>query len=355
MKGLKKVTAVALAAAMATSMTGCLDASWIVKGGDEKVSAGVYGSDILQSYMYGYMYMGTSYLDTEGVVEDMEASAKDYVLDVLGYNVMAKEMGVELTAEEKEEVAVAVDEMWESYGSLYEANRISKDAMIYANETSVLADKVFQAIYGEGGSKEIAYDEMYSIFSENYRKIGYLEFAKPTVTELSDDATAEEKAQVQATYDEALAEVQESVDHWMEQTKTLIEDQGLTFNDVIIAYDFENTSLTDLQETTVDTGDRYSWLDLRSESNPTELVEYLTAPEFNTAKLIETEDAFIIVYALDHEADPADFETMRLSLMYELKSEEMQADMDAYIEALNPEFNDAAISRYAPKNMTFGY
>ena len=352
MKGLKKMTAVALAAAMATSVTGCADASWIVKSGDTKLPVGVYVADLMESCMYGYMYMGNSYLKSEETVSKVTESAKDYVLDILGYLKRAEEMGLSLTDEEKEEIAADVESAWESSGSIYEANRVSKESIMTINEASALADKVFMAIYGEGGEKEVPEEELHNIYTENYLKAGLMIFTKPAEASVSESATEEEKAQVKATYEASYNEVKSDVDYWMEQAESMMK-AGNTFNDVMIAYDFENTPITDNKD--IDTGSRYTYIDKRDEGVPAEVIEYLEDAEYNAVELVETEQYWVICCRQDGVSDPADFESLKTSLLYDLKYEEMQADMDAYIEALDVQFNESALKRFAPSKLILGY
>ena len=109
MKGLKKITCAALAAAVAASMTGCsLDASWIAKSGETKLPSGVYAAYVLQDVMYGYMMSGSTYLDQEGLSESLVEDAKAYCTELLAYQCKADEMGITLTEEEKAEAGLII-------------------------------------------------------------------------------------------------------------------------------------------------------------------------------------------------------------------------------------------------------
>lgn len=354
MKGLKKFTAAALCAAMAASMTGCADASWIAKSGNTELPVGVYVSDMLQNYMYGYMYEGKEYLKNEENVAGLKDNAKAYTSEILTFLCKANELGVTLTEEEKQEAIDTVEEAWVTYGSLYETNRISKESMQLTYEVSQLSGKVFEAIYGEGGEKEVPADEIKAIYDENYLKAGLMIFAKPSSVELSEDATEEEKAQVKETYETSLKELQDEVDYWVEQAATIM-GQGNSFNDVIIAYDFENTGITTDETQKVDTGNRYSLFDKKNEAVPAEVVEYLETAEFNEVKVVENDEYFVICCRQDEQADPADFEAAKYEILYNLKNEEMLEYMAEYEKTLNIEFNEAAIKRFEPKKLVLGY
>ena len=267
MKGLKKVSCAVLAMAMAATMTGC-DASWIAKSGDLKIPAGVYAATMLQNCTYGYAYGGADYLD-ETTEEEFVTYAKDYTIEILSYLKKAEELGISLDEEEMAELETAIDADWETYGNLYEANRISKDSLELSYEASLLSEKVFKAIYGEGGEKEVSEEELRTIFSEDYLKAGVILFNKPVEEELAEDATEEEKTAAKEEYETALKEVEEQVAYWIEQATNLM-GSGSTFNEVMIAYEIENDPYTTEEIDT--TSSRYTYINKNDTDLPEEVI-----------------------------------------------------------------------------------
>ncbi len=352
MKGLKKVSCVLLAAAMAAGMTGCMDASWIAKSGETKIPSGVYAANILQNYMYGYMLGGGSaYLEGEGVVESLVEDATNYTNTILAYTKKAAELGVTLDEEEKTAVAETTEEEWTNYGALYEANRVSKEAVEMTHEISTLSGKVFEAIYGEGGEKAVPTEELRSIYDENYLKAGLMIFNKPTKTEISADSTEEQKKEVEETYNNSLAEVKAEVDKWMANADDIINNQGLTFNDVIISYDFENTPLEDNDD--INVGDRYAYVDKTDSTIPPEVISYLETAEFGKVEMVETEEYFVICCRQDGANDES-FESVKSTILVKMKGDEMETLMNEYMESLDIVYNDAAVKRFAPSKMVLG-
>jgi len=353
MKGLKKVTAAALVAAM--MMSGCsgVDASWIAKSGDITIPAGVYASNILENYMYGYMYNGSKYLEEEGVVEELVESGKDYVTTLLAYQSKANELGVSLTAEEKEEAQKEAEEMFNATSALYTANRVSQESLEMTYEVSTLSAKVFDALYGEGGVMEVPQEELRAIFDEYYLKGGMMIFAKPTLPEISETSTEEQKAEVKATYEASLAELQEEVNGWLEEANRMMSEEGMTFSDVMIAYDFEHTPVED--NDSINVGDRMVYMDKRDETIPAEVIEFFETAAHNTVEIVETEDYLVLCCAQDKNEKPEEYDNIKANILLNLKSEEMMEYMNDYMESMEIEFNQAAIDRFAPKNMTLGY
>ncbi len=348
---LKKVTCGALAAAMAVGMTGCMDASWIVKSGDTKLPAGVYVANMLENYLYGYMYQGSAYLKEEGVSEALVDTAKEYCETILAYKMKAEELGVSVTEEEINEMKSEGDMSWEDYSALYQANRVSEDAFNMTYEVSALSAKVFEAIYGEGGLQEVSAEELRSIYDENYIKAGLMVFNKPAQVEISETSTEEQKKEVQETYEASLAELKAEVEYWVAQAEAMMGEKGLTFNDVMIAYDMDTTPLEDNDH--INVGNRYAYIDKREEGIPEEVMAYLETAEVNAVEAVETED-YIVICCLQDGNNDEDFEAIRANILLNLKGDEMQKMMTEYLESLNIEYNESALKRFTPDKLVVG-
>lgn len=352
MKGLKKVTAAALAAAI--MMTGCsgVDASWIAKSGDVTIPAGVYAYNVLDNYMYGYMYSGSSYLEGEGVVDDLVNAAKEYTTTLLAYQKKANELGVTLTEEEKQAALESAEEQFNTASALYTANRISQESLELMNEISALSAKVFEGIYGEGGELEVPQEELRQIFDDYYLKGGMMIFTKPSMPEISETSTEEQKAEVKATYEASLAEITDEVNGWLEEANRMMSE-GMSFSDVMIAYDFEHTALEENDD--IDVGDRMVFMDKRDETIPAEVVEFFETAEHNEVAIVETEEYLVLCCAQDKYESEEEYENIKPTILLDYKANEMSEYMTEYMESMEVEFNQAAIDRFAPKNMTLGY
>ncbi len=357
MKGLKKITSAALAVAVAASMTGCsLDASWVAKSGDTKLPSGVYAAYVLQDVMYGYMMSGGAYLQQEGLSEALVEDAKAYCEELLAYQCKANELGITLTEEEKAEAAEVLDADWASYSAIYEANRVSRESMNLSYEISELSGKLFNAIYGVGGTNGVSQEEMDAIFEENFLKAGLMIFQKPATIDNTENMSDEEKKTLQETYNTSLAELQTEVDYWVDQANKLMSE-GSTFNDVIIAYDFETQAEQyGIASVDVDTeSSRYAFVDKRDETIPAELIAHLETAEVNSVAVVESEEYLIIACPQDKHSSEEDKEVAYAQILMELKGEEMTAMMEEYKESLNIQWNEGAIKRFAPEKMLIGY
>ncbi len=352
MKGLKKVACALLATAMAAGMTGCMDASWIAKSGETKIPSGVYTANLLQNYIYGYMLGGGSaYLEGDGIKETLVNGAKEYTETILAYQKKADELGITITEEDQATIDELVEEEWNNYSALYDANRVSEDAVRLTHEISILSNKVFNAIYGEGGEKAVPAEELRKIYDEEYLKAGLMIFTKPSKVEISAESTEEQKKQVEETYNNSLAEVKAEVDEWVKKADDLINNQGLTFNDVIIAYDFENTPLEENSD--INVGERYAYINKNDDTVPPEVIKYLETAEFGKVEVVESEEYFVICCRQDGANDES-FESIKETILYELKGDEMVTMMKDYTASLNIEYNDAAMKRFDPSKLVMG-
>lgn len=97
-------------------------------------------------------------------------AALDNLRDFAYYYFKAKELGVELTADQESYADSYADYYWNSYGygASYEPNGVGFATFSEANRFYQLSSAVFEKIYGKGGEKEIAADTVKSSMLENY-------------------------------------------------------------------------------------------------------------------------------------------------------------------------------------------
>ena len=153
-----------------------------------------------------------------------------------------------------------------------------------------------------------------------------------------------------------MAELRTEVDYWVEQANKLMAE-GSTFNDVMIAYDFE-TQAEEYGVTNIDVdveSSRYAFVDKRDETIPAELIAHLETAELNSVEVVETEEYLIIACPQDKNDSEEDKVSAYDQILMELKGEEMTAMMEEYKESLNIEWNDGALKRFAPEKMLIGY
>ena len=174
----KRIIAIAAAVVMACSLASCADTSYMMKADGDTIAAGVYINLMLTEYtnqVYSMYYSGTeiegSFFDqkVDGVPmgEHLETYAYETCLKMVAVENKCKEMGIELTNDEMKEVNSNVKSYWDSNGDYYEKMGVSKDSLKRIQKYSVLTDKLFEALYGEGGTQEVTLEDVQKYVDEN--------------------------------------------------------------------------------------------------------------------------------------------------------------------------------------------
>ncbi len=195
---IKKITAVAAAAAVMSSMTAC--------GENTTWGATIDGSDIPAGifiyYLQSAYYSAQSKLNEENSASsDAMASAdgttttaavfssqidgkdaKTWIYDEATKSMQeyaaieAKftELGLTITADEKDAAKVYCDQIWDYAGEYYTKMGISEKSYTSLYLNSQKRDKVFKTIYSEGGEYAVSDDEIKTYLDENYAMINYI-------------------------------------------------------------------------------------------------------------------------------------------------------------------------------------
>lgn len=202
---LKKALCLLLALCMAASLGACYseDNTWAAKHGDDVMPIG--------SYIY---YLSSAYTDAgsrvsandkilEGTIDGQGAKEwiKDRALAYIGayYYVCDKfdELGLALTDEDRNAIENGASAYWSYYKSGMEAMGISEESFTKAYaEQNVRAQLVLEALYGEGGEKEVPESEMLDYYQETYSSYEYMYVSKSKLDEDGNSvAITDEEAQ----------------------------------------------------------------------------------------------------------------------------------------------------------------
>ncbi len=109
---------------------------------------------------------------------------------------MIEKYSVELSAKDKVAVSSRLKANWQMYSDFYEKYSVSKQTLCEIFEYEALIDLLTSKLYGAGGERETAENELKAYFSENYVavKMAYTSFGKDadekTVEEITDKYSA---------------------------------------------------------------------------------------------------------------------------------------------------------------------
>jgi hypothetical protein len=183
MKRIKKAIAVLLAVVMTAGAAGCsADKSWAMKTDTLTAPIGAY-----IYYLYAaYQTAESSVPDTSKPVleqqiegQSAEAWIKDkaltYTKEFFVVNDKMKELNLTLTADESKSASDSTDTQWEQYSPTLENFGVSKSSFNLAGaDYYAKYAKIFDAVYGKGGSKEVSDADLKSFFEKNYTDFNYM-------------------------------------------------------------------------------------------------------------------------------------------------------------------------------------
>lgn len=370
MKTTKKLLALALAMGMLTVSAGCADQSWSYKDDMNTLSIGTY--IYYMSGAYGYASNQVSSAQTESatqsgteaateavdvLTQEIEnpdgdkVNAQDYILqeaenackNLLNTEKLFAQKGLTLSETELTAAESNADQAWSYYRQTYESLGVSKDSFYRAEYLfAAKYNALFEAIYGIGGEKAVSDDEIKAYFTENYTNYAYLPMNLYTTADSESDDASSTTSTAVAFSEEEVQQATEEFNAYAQQ----INDGSKTYDEIAQAYTTdagleENPSVTNTEI-------------LEDSSLGDELKEALEGLDANQATVIQVgEDSTAVLYLvykgdIHEEAENVFEESQRSSVLYSMKFEEYQEDMDAQAKAYECEKNDAAINRYQP-------
>ena len=208
MNFLKKCAAVLLTGAMVLSMSACSsDTDWIMRKGELEMPAGVYINNLLQSYYQASTLVENTEEDV--LKQQVEGTdAKEWIqqqaLDETKRNMAAcsefNEHKLSFTSDELESCRQQAEAYYEQNGENLEKNGISQNSIELLYQIAYMKNKLFDALYAQGGEQEVSEEELRSYYEENYIKMAVQTFNFPEEPEIPEGATEEDKASYEEFY-----------------------------------------------------------------------------------------------------------------------------------------------------------
>lgn len=183
MAQLKRIAAAAMAAAMALSAAGCsgADKSWAVKDSTDTVAIGSYIYNLYSAYSTASSKVTDSSkkvleqkIDNEDAASWIRAKALSDTKALLLTEQKMKEMKLSLSDSEKSQAKSAASSAWSSYSSTLEKYGIAQSSFQATVDAVYKEDKIFNALYGKGGSKAVSDGDLKDFYTKNYTSFAYL-------------------------------------------------------------------------------------------------------------------------------------------------------------------------------------
>ncbi|MBQ3166518.1 MAG: hypothetical protein IJC01_04185, partial [Clostridia bacterium] len=203
-----------LAIVLTLSLAGCYSSemTWAARMGDDELPIGAYIYFLSTAYNEAAGQMDTDTKVLKSQIDGMDAG--DWILDRANFYVnqyfwVEQEMdrlGLSLDEADYELALINTDNYWAYFGTLFEQYGIARTSFDVAySQYNLKYLKIFEAMYGEGGEREIPAEDLMQQYISTYYSYEY--FLAPMNTVAEDESvvefTEEEKA--------ALAEKLEAV------------------------------------------------------------------------------------------------------------------------------------------------
>lgn len=375
MNSVKKLTAVALAAAMAVSAAGCADQSWSYKTDNASLSAGTYIYNLLNGY-----YEAADLVESPDEVKDMlkaEVTGSDedavtktveqYAYDVAD-ETSTRMMAVEdlfnsygLTLDETEDEAALsyASQVWSTSKKTLEGYGISEESFNYCYaDYSVKYGQVFEYVYGENGDKTVTDDDLRAYFKDNYTGYAYFTLSM---------ADTNEDGESVAKSDEEFAKAETNMAEYVK----MINDGGKSYKDAVSKYIKDYALEVDPTYSGSNKNDELSsGLDadvaaklgelgegkaafVKTGEDATTLYYFVYKPKYSeiedyldndsaNAYAATTNDDGISIYNLKSGYT-------RYTLLNDMKGDEFKDFLNEHAASINITKNQAALKKYSPK------
>lgn len=373
MKSNVKIVSFALAVLMcltAVFAVGCVPASlnkeWAYRTSDNELAIGVYIYSLNLAYSQAksfaseqiddYSTAKSDWLDKE--IEDDDGNkqiAKDWIKDQADkmckdYLVLDEQLaknGIELSTDDTANAEDQAETYWNvgqyaSYGYVMpmkddlEPYGISLESFTYATTLySTKYAKLFDSIYGKGGTQEVSDSELTDFFKENYVDYSY-------VTVNLYESTTDESG---TATDVALSDddAKKLTDEFDGYAKNI--NDGSSYSDVIAKYMDNNGLETDPSTSNVE--------NINTSSLGEEVLNALKELGSNKATTLKVGSGntavYYLIYKNDINNDVNDYiksDTNRPNVLSNMKSDEFKDYIDGLVKDLKCEENTSVLDRY---------
>lgn len=350
-----------------------------------------------QSLYYYDLYGGGSYdvwnetytYDDEDKTEYdlvgyIKRSAQDSIIRQVAIMRLMDENGITLSDEDQKTIADELAAMKKDAYLEYGFNNDSYARMF--REYNFNERTLFYALYGEGGKKAVAADEIRKYFDDNYLSYKIISFplknaegkdlSEAEIKKIGEDLNGYLKKFTDgATFDEVIAQYKKDTEAASSTATTTTTGNGTTTTTAATTTEATTTTAAETTteaatttttaagESATETVTDPNRVDIDSaQTGDKELVKALKEMKFDEAKVIDyTTDAGVKTKALVLKLDPEAgrgkdkdgneikyFDEQKEPILYQLKKDEFNADVKAKVDTLEVSVNETVIKKCDP-------
>lgn len=342
---LKRAAAALLAAVITASAAGCSngDKSWAAKYGNSSVPIGSY-----------ITYLYTAYSEAESKVTDSSKKVLDQKIDnkdaaawirekalsdakvQLLTDKKLKDLNITLTDAELKTEKSNIQTAWNTYSTTFEKYGIAQSSFEAVELTNYKMQKIFEKIYGKGGTKAVSDDELKSYYVNNFTNFSFM----GSLLYTTDDS-----GNFKANFSDAdKKKTIKQFDDYAEQ----IRSGKATLQQVADAYKKASNSTSDVLTTKT--------INPKTDTTyPDSLKKAIAAMKTGEVKTMEITESAIYVLIVKNDINKTVDDEMKtdaghLAILQDYKWQEFQTAMQKEADSLSGvSVNDSAINSYDPK------
>lgn len=360
----KLVAGVSACLLLVSTLSGCYseDKAWAARRGDDTAPIGAYIYYLSNAYQEALTLVED---DTKSVF-DQEIEGKDgtqWVKDrareslKLMYYVdqRMEDLGLTLDEDDQSQIESLTGSQWSAYSASFDQYGIAQTSVERAYSQFIVEyQKVFEAIYGPGGEKEVSDDELREYYEGAYVDVDYFTCAYTQYTEDGQTETMsdEEKAEAAKEYQQYVTRIQDgelTIEEAAEEYQTARDEEAAaassSSSESSSSSSSSDDSTSNLASETVNLDNSYY---------PEEMTAKIQEMDENTVDFVDIPDSNMFVIIQKNPISEACDEMLsdaeqRLSVLSELKNDEYTADMEEGANALDDiTFNDSVLDSYDP-------
>ncbi len=402
MKLVKKIIAAIMAVTMLASIAGCADVTSMGTIDGREIKAGVYlwfvnaAMDEAQTEVNEQLEaLGTSSSSIENFnffdykVQEkpfsqyVEERSMEFIKQHVGVQKKFEEMGLTITAEEKDEIKENAKDLWESemsyygysmgitYGESYEAIGISRKSYETVQLVNKMRNKLFDAYYDTNGVSATDEKDINVYFNDNYGRFQIIQIdleegdgskietdeGKAIMKKLAQSYLdrlnkGEDYDTVYHDHEDYVAE-QKKLAEEAEKDESASSDSSVTSSEATSttssAADDNNSSGSEDESEAAH--DHDFLLGIEDTQPSEEFIEWAFKLKDDEGGIYEDEDVYFVVVRKNLDERKDWYEKYRLEILHEMKDEEFDDLLNDYSKDLAVDFSDAAMDAYKPENI----
>ena len=341
----KLVAGVSACLLLVSALSGCYseDKAWAARRGDDTAPIG--------TYIY---YLSNAYQEALTLVEDDTKSVFDQEIDgkdgaqwvkdrareslKLMYYVdqRMEDLGLTLDEDDQSQIESLTGSQWSAYSASFDQYGIAQTSLERAYSQFIVEyQKVFEAVYGPGGEKEVSDDELREYYEGTYVDVDYFTCAYTKYNESgsTDTMTDDEKAEAAKEYQQYVTRIQNG-ELTMEEAAE--EYQAARDEEAAAASSSSSESSSSSSSSSDDSNSNLAseTVNLESSHYPEEMTAKIKEMDENTVDFVDIPDSNMFVIIQKNPISEACDET---------------ADMEEGANALDDiTFNDSVLDSYDP-------